>query len=90
MNKKKNNLKALIVAILRIALRKTGSTSVYIFIGFKVSCLVRSHEHFMDGTRRHVLNVNFKTQDLWKQKDNVLLIDLAKEFLWHPMACVTL
>ena len=90
MNKKKNNLKALIVAILRIALRRTGSTSVHILIGFKVSCLVRSHEHCRDGTRRHVLNVNFKTQDLWKQKDNVLQIDLAKEFLWHPTACVTL
>ena len=43
MSKKKTNLKALIVAILRIALRKTGSTSVHILIGFKVSCLV--HEH---------------------------------------------
>ena len=58
--------------------------------GFKTSYLVQSHEHCRNGTKRHVLNVNFKTRDLWKQKDNVLLIDLAKEFLWHPMASVTL
>lgn len=45
--------------------------------GFKTSYLVRSHEHCRNGAKRHVLNMNFKAQDLWKQKDNVLLIDPA-------------
>ena len=45
--------------------------------GFKTSYLVRSDEHCREGANRHVLNMNFKAQDLWKQKDNVLLIDPA-------------
>ena len=40
MNKKKN-LKALIVVILRIALRKTGSTSVHFEVGSKLHTLFR-------------------------------------------------
>ena len=36
--------------------------------GFKTPYLVQNHEHCRNGTRRHVLNAIFKTQDLWKQK----------------------
>ena len=89
MNKKKN-MKALIVVISTHCVEKDRKYFSAFLSGFKTSYLVQSHEHCRNGTKRHVLNVNFKTRDLWEQKDNVLLIDLAKEFLWHPMACVTL
>ena len=42
--------------------------------GFKTSYPVQSHEHCRNGAKRRVVNVNFKTLDLWKQNVNVLLI----------------
>ena len=41
--------------------------------GFKTSYFVQSREHCREETKRHVLNMNFRTQDLWIQNVNVLL-----------------